>query len=485
MANVSNVKVKRGNKLVLSGSSVEITGSATTTGDLVVGGKITANELNITYVTSSVLLQSGSTKFGDTPDDTHQFTGSVLLSGTLSASALSASSFVGGNASFTTLSASAAELSGNVLIYGTASLSSNPSAAYIVYNSGVDKLVVFPGLVVSGNIQTTGSVSASSFTGSGASLTNLTASNITNFTNDVRAQFSEGTGISIVNGQISATSTADITEVAAGTNLTGGGVSGSVTLSLTSSITGGLTDLTASNISASLGKFNELSASAFNINGTLTATNISASTISGTFSGSGALLNNLTASNVNNFSSDVRSLFSATGGITYDSGSGQFSSSISQGITDIVAGNNIGIVANGTVVTASLSSSVTGLTNLSSSAITGSNVLINSSLLVNASFARTRVTVNTAHTVTSTDQIVLASITGSGDLVVTLPAPTAIDGRELVVKRVDDATQAGSVVISSSNGGTIDSSDTFFELNGPFQSATLLADSGSNKWFVI
>ena len=47
--------------------------------DVVIDGTITAKELHIDYVTSSVLYTSGSTKFGDTPDDTHQFTGSVYI----------------------------------------------------------------------------------------------------------------------------------------------------------------------------------------------------------------------------------------------------------------------------------------------------------------------------------------------------------------------------------------------------------------------
>jgi hypothetical protein len=42
---------------------------------------ITADELQITETTRSVLYESGSTKFGDTLDDTHQFTGSVFITG--------------------------------------------------------------------------------------------------------------------------------------------------------------------------------------------------------------------------------------------------------------------------------------------------------------------------------------------------------------------------------------------------------------------
>ena len=52
-------------------------------GDVLVTGTITAEQFNTTIVSSSVLFQSGSTKFGDTSDDTHDFTGSVYINGDL------------------------------------------------------------------------------------------------------------------------------------------------------------------------------------------------------------------------------------------------------------------------------------------------------------------------------------------------------------------------------------------------------------------
>ena len=51
--------------------------------DVYIDGSLTAKELHIDYVTSSVLYQSGSTKFGDSADDTHMFTGSVFISNSL------------------------------------------------------------------------------------------------------------------------------------------------------------------------------------------------------------------------------------------------------------------------------------------------------------------------------------------------------------------------------------------------------------------
>ena len=54
-------------------------------GDLTVTGRITAQEFTTEYITSSVIFESGSTKFGDSADDTHIFTGDVTVSNTIAA----------------------------------------------------------------------------------------------------------------------------------------------------------------------------------------------------------------------------------------------------------------------------------------------------------------------------------------------------------------------------------------------------------------
>ncbi len=63
--------------------SYATTGSNTFNGNLTVTGFIDAQELRTTYISSSILYRSGSTKFGDELTDTHAFTGSMLLSGSL------------------------------------------------------------------------------------------------------------------------------------------------------------------------------------------------------------------------------------------------------------------------------------------------------------------------------------------------------------------------------------------------------------------
>ena len=64
-----------------------VTGSLSTTSNLIVDGNATidgtliAQEFHTEVVSASILYTSGSTRFGDTIDDTHYFTGSINLSG--------------------------------------------------------------------------------------------------------------------------------------------------------------------------------------------------------------------------------------------------------------------------------------------------------------------------------------------------------------------------------------------------------------------
>ena len=70
--------------------SIDITGSFTTTGDLTVlgdatvTGTLTAQEFHTTFTSASIVFSSGSTQFGNTLDDTHNFTGSLNTSGSFS-----------------------------------------------------------------------------------------------------------------------------------------------------------------------------------------------------------------------------------------------------------------------------------------------------------------------------------------------------------------------------------------------------------------
>ena len=54
-------------------------GDVTIYNDLNVDGIITAKEFHTTFVSASIIYQSGSTKFGNTSDDRHEFTGSLQI----------------------------------------------------------------------------------------------------------------------------------------------------------------------------------------------------------------------------------------------------------------------------------------------------------------------------------------------------------------------------------------------------------------------
>jgi len=87
----SSLLVGSSNPLTLDDNGITgnivITGSLTTTSNLSVtgnasiSGTLTAQEFHTEYVSASMLSISGSTRFGDTLDDTHYFTGSMYLSG--------------------------------------------------------------------------------------------------------------------------------------------------------------------------------------------------------------------------------------------------------------------------------------------------------------------------------------------------------------------------------------------------------------------
>ena len=61
--------------------SLTTTGNITVQGNATINGTVTAKRFHTEFISASILLESGSTKFGDSTDDSHQFTGSVDVSG--------------------------------------------------------------------------------------------------------------------------------------------------------------------------------------------------------------------------------------------------------------------------------------------------------------------------------------------------------------------------------------------------------------------
>jgi len=133
------------------------------TGTLKVSGTIEATTLHTVEVTSSVLFEDGSTRFGDSADDTHEFSGSVyVLTGLTSSAGISGSYFMGDGSGLTGISAGSAL--GNP-VYVNAASSSVPfwgaqdsNSEYGLTGSG--RFNFYSG---SNSLQVTGNVRATDF----------------------------------------------------------------------------------------------------------------------------------------------------------------------------------------------------------------------------------------------------------------------------------------------------------------------------------
>jgi len=187
----------------LTSVTASVSGAAAQFNTLNVLGTLTANELHITYETSSVLYTSGSTKFGDSLDDTHQFTGSLFVSGNITANNITASyfsgTFVGDGSGLTNIP------SVDLSIYvTTSSYSSSINILTASISSSFLQSAVLNDYVTTSSFTSSINDLTASISSSFLQLDDLTASNISNFQQDVRAQFSAGTNITINNGVISA-----------------------------------------------------------------------------------------------------------------------------------------------------------------------------------------------------------------------------------------------------------------------------------------
>jgi len=69
------------------------TSNALITNNLVVGGRVTAQEFHTEFVSASIIYESGSTQFGNSLDDTHIFTGSLNVNGSITGSLFGTSSW--------------------------------------------------------------------------------------------------------------------------------------------------------------------------------------------------------------------------------------------------------------------------------------------------------------------------------------------------------------------------------------------------------
>lgn len=108
----------------------ESTSQATISGSLTVTGDITAQEFHTEIQSASIIYTSGSTKFGDTLDDAHNFTGSLIVTG---------STTIIGNSTYNgdTIVTGSNTVSGSLSVTGGATFSNTGSNTATIENGYV------------------------------------------------------------------------------------------------------------------------------------------------------------------------------------------------------------------------------------------------------------------------------------------------------------------------------------------------------------
>ena len=162
------------NATYVNATGDSMSGNLTITGSLVVTDRITAQEFHTEYVSSSVVFQSGSTKFGDSGDDRHSFTGSVEIDGTIKASNLdgifsSSAQITGSLGNYYIVSGTITQTTWdniankpNGIVSGSSQLTASLDSHYIVSGTITqttwDNIALKPAGIVSGAMQVTESL---------------------------------------------------------------------------------------------------------------------------------------------------------------------------------------------------------------------------------------------------------------------------------------------------------------------------------------
>ena len=151
-------------------------------GNLTVTGTITAQEYNTEFVSSSIIFESGSTQFGNSVDDTHIFTGSVSISGSITADVFTARNGTGtptliGDSGIILSSSNHVQIKGASLrmhLFSSESLGSHVSTdGDVIYNTTENTIQFYSGSAFT-SLLTSASAAAAGFgAGGGGGLANV------------------------------------------------------------------------------------------------------------------------------------------------------------------------------------------------------------------------------------------------------------------------------------------------------------------------
>jgi len=392
----------------LSGSTS--TGVASITGSLLVTGDITAQQFNTEIISSSTIFESGSTIFGDDSEDTHQITGSLLVTG---------SETLEGNLT----------VSGSSTITGAIDSTGMSSKIRFHYNEYDDlpSATTYHGMFA--HVHATGSAyfahggnwvqlaNSSSFATDIATLNAASASHETSIATLTAASASHETAINTLNAKTLISSSDQIDDEISGSL----GVNATFIRSLNaSSISGSFGGITSAGISGSLG-----------VNAALIRS-LTGTVISGSFTSTSASL----AANIATNLASVGTLTTDKADANKVSGSLGVNASLIRSLTGTTISGSLGVNAD-------LIRSLTGTT-------------ISGSLGVNADLIRSLTGTTISGSFTAPSSSISTRLDSLEDASATAPAGT-VSGSAQVVSHLPTGT------VSGSSAGTAQGQ---FKLNG-------------------
>jgi hypothetical protein len=418
-------------------------------GNLIVSGGITTEILNVNVISSSIVYSSGSNIFGNTISNTHQFTGSLRVSGSANiigglTQTVGTVSFGGAatfNNSITTFNQGINVLNQSSSFFAGVNIGTSPQTRNLTH---FGNYIHTGDVIQTGSISVNGNVIASSFTGS------LNYTNLNNIPNGI---VSSSTQINQYN--IFATT---------GSN----GFVGNQNINGDVVVTGSLI-VSGSNTFTNIGRA-EFTGS-INVNGGVNVTqSITASIMSGSFVGNGSSLSGVTAADV-----DFVNVLNKP---TLVSGSSQIDLT---GATNYVSGIKTRLNAE-TVVSSSQqiktllpTGTVSGSSQVSFDGIVDKPTLFSSSIQVDAD------------TITNFDANVLAYnnslgvVSGSSQISFNgiVDKPTLVSGSTQVISLLPNGTVSGSSQVSFN--GIVDK-PTLVSSSQQILDYGILATTGSNTF---
>ncbi len=445
------------------------------TGTLKVSGTIIAEQIDVTVYSSSVLFQSGSTKFGDSLDDNHTITGSVNITGSIS---LNGQAIGTGKLDETTFQSYTSSNNSRVSALETSSgsLNSFTSSINTTIKSKLDSDNVISGSV---QVNITGTTGYSAFSSSVAttdlnqenrlSTLETSSGSLNSFTSSINTTIKSKLDSDNV---ISGSQQVDITN-ASGYSTFSSSISNNIN-SLSSSVattTSGLTSTITSLSSSLTSSLGLLGSNIESLSSSVATTTLNLKNRVDTIETSTGSLNTFTSSINTTIKSKLDSDNVISGSIqvnlTESTGYSTFSSSVSESITNLsssVATTTSGLTSTITSLSSSVATTTSGLTstisNLSSSVATTTSGLTStitslsssvSESIVNLSSSVATTTNGISTTVTNLSSSVATTTSGLSSSIGTLSSSVATTTNDISTTVTNLSSSIATTDLNQSN----------------------------------